>query len=255
MANGQALTLEPDEVPLLFERVEVVSRNPIVDGLLAKLSFRGALRASEMAGLTLDAVLDPRGRLRDEIRISVTKRREGRTIFMHPEIREAIEQFRWAYPNVEWFAVSSRDGRQMSKAAVGQRLQRLYENLGFIGCTSHSGRATCITEMAQRASEFGCSLWDVKEFAGHKHLSSTARYLRPSERGRDLVNGIGGRNPFNQTRRRENGIERITRDNRNAHPNQVLRLRQHEAWMAEQFARIGIQPPWRAERGGNFARY
>ena len=240
MANGPAPILEFGDVPLLFERLEEASRHPVVDRVLMTLGHRGALRVSEIAGLTVDAVLDPRGRLRDEIRISVTKGHVGRTIDMHPEIRDAIERFFWTYPRTGWFAMSPRDGRQMTKAAVGQRIARLYEDLGFIGCTSHTGRATCITELATRCTEFGCSLWEVMQFAGHKHLSSTARYLRPSGRGRDLVHALGSRNPFNPTRRREYGFESTSRNNRNARSERNLRHRQHEAWMADQFARTGV---------------
>lgn len=257
MAHGPALTLEQQEVALLFELIETWSLRPEIDALLLAFSFWGALRVGEIANLTPDAVLDPRGNLCEVIRITFTKGRRGRTIFMHPEIRALLQRFFAKHRHSGWFAVSPRDGRQMSPAALGMHFKRIYDELGFIGCTSHSGRATCITELARRAGEFGCSLEDVKRFAGHKHLSSTERYLRPSERGRELVHALGRgfqHHPFNQQRRKNHGRKGSTWNNRHADAETVYRDRQHEAWVAQQFIHTRLQSEQGAERSGVFGR-
>lgn len=252
MRNGHAPILGyVDEVPLVFDVIDEVSPDPETDGLVFALSFHAGLRVSEIAHLTLEAFQDGRGRMTDDIYIAVTKWRTDRTIFKHPEVHERLERYMWAYPDRPWIAASPRDGSQMTPEALGMHMKRRLEEGGFIGCTSHTGRATFITELARRCGEFGCSLWDVMEIAGHKHLSSTAKYLRRSERGRELVNalgrGSGAHQSINNRGREHHGRNGTKRNTRYTNPARILSHRQHEAWVAEQFLRSRIQPQWGAD--------
>lgn len=53
--------------------------------------------------------------------------------------------------------------------------QRWYRHLGFVGCSSHSGRRTFITNAARKISTVGASLKDVQELAGHTNLRMRCR--------------------------------------------------------------------------------
>jgi hypothetical protein len=55
---------------------------------------------------------------------------------------------------------------------------RPYQDLGFAGASSHSGRRTFITRTAKKIVEAGGSLRDVQELAGHTSLSTTQRYIQ-----------------------------------------------------------------------------
>ena len=253
MRNGPAPILDFYEVGVLFDVIEEVSPEPAADSMIFNLSFRAGLRVSEIAHLTLDAFFDPRGRLTEDIHVTITKWRDERFVFKHPAVQDALDRHMWTYPDAPWLAVSPQHGGQMSPAALAMHMKRRLEEFGFVGCTSHSGRATFITELAQRHNEFGCSLWDVMKIAEHKHLSSTAKYLRRSEHGRELVEALGGRptsNSFNNRGRENNGFKR---NNRHQSPATILRHRQHEAWVAEQFLRSKVQSQWGAERGRSAA--
>ena len=64
-----------------------------------------------------------------------------------------------------------------------------YRKLGFVGCSSHSGRRSFITQAARKASFVGGSLRDVQALAGHALLSTTSRYIETdNEAQQELVN-------------------------------------------------------------------
>jgi len=52
-----------------------------------------------------------------------------------------------------------------------------YKDLGFVGCSSHSGRRTFITNLAKKLSVVGGTLRDVQSLAGHSNLQTTQRYI------------------------------------------------------------------------------
>lgn len=54
---------------------------------------------------------------------------------------------------------------------------RLYRKLGFTGQSSHSGRRTFASRVAKKISIAGGSLRDVQSLMGHRHISTTQRYI------------------------------------------------------------------------------
>ena len=66
-----------------------------------------------------------------------------------------------------------------------------YKKLGLIGCSSHSGRRTFITETAKKISLVNGSLKDIQMMVGHSSLQTTQRYIESdSEAQRKVVNLI-----------------------------------------------------------------
>ena len=54
---------------------------------------------------------------------------------------------------------------------------RWYNELNLIGCSSHTGRRTFITNCSRKISTVGGSLRDIQYLAGHSSLQTTQRYI------------------------------------------------------------------------------
>jgi integrase len=214
MANKRAKTVTKAEFGKLLMVVRK-SEHALRDEAALRLSYFAGLRACEIANLRWkDNLLGPTGKLNNVIHITsqVAKRSRERMIPMDSELGKVLKELRRRRPDDEYvfYALHNntipmvtrvdprtgfreripdpkyRPGKVTPNAAV-QFFARLYELVGYEGCTSHSGRRTFITARARLANLKGCSIYDVKELAGHARLDTTATYIEPSEFQRDLV--------------------------------------------------------------------
>src|SRR5206468_9827427 len=91
MAGKQAKTLSADHIDDLLLFAER-SRHPLRNRLIVLLSLKAGLRAAEIAKLTWDMVLDPSGEVGVtlELQDKIAKKRSGRSIPLHTDIRKAL---------------------------------------------------------------------------------------------------------------------------------------------------------------------
>ncbi len=171
------------------------ARYPERDRVMILLSVKAGLRAKEIAALTWGMVTDAQGALADAIALTndASKgKRGGRTIPMHPALREALAALQLARgdrAHAGARVIHSERGPGYSAGAVQVWFLRLYTALGFAGASSHSGRRTFITRAARKIAEAGGSLRDVQELAGHASLATTQRYIAGStDAKRKVVN-------------------------------------------------------------------
>ncbi len=61
--------------------------------------------------------------------------------------------------------------------SIAHWFRRLYANLGFDGCSSHSGRRTAITTWARNVSKVSGSMRDVQSLAGHSSMQINQAYI------------------------------------------------------------------------------
>src|SRR5881398_382861 len=151
MAGKQAKTLTRQQVRRALHRARH-SRYPQRDRVMILLSVKAGLRAGEIAKLTWPMLLDADGRLghRIELHDSVAKKRSGRTIPLHPELRRALLLLRRKTGDDGAVIRSERGGaRGMRPSSVVNWFCRLYGDLRLNGCSSHSGRRTFITNPAR----------------------------------------------------------------------------------------------------------
>jgi integrase len=157
-------------------------RYPERDRVMVLLSVRAGLRAKEIALATWGMVTDAEGNVGDALHLSngASKgKKGGRTIPLRAELREALIALKATrnFDANDRIIHSERD-LGLSPGAVQVWFHRLYQDLGFAGASSHSGRRTFVTRIAKRIVEAGGSLRDVQELAGHASLSTTQRYIQ-----------------------------------------------------------------------------
>ena len=182
MLGKQAKTLADKQVRAVLAELET-HRYPLRDRAMFLLSVKAGLRAIEIAGLRWSMVMDAEGNIADAIALenrASKGRRGGRIIPLHPDLRGALvalrrERGEEARPNRP-VIFSERDSG-LSANSVAVWFFRLYDGLGMVGCSSHSGRRTFLTKAARRVSEVGGSLRDVQQLAGHANLATTALYI------------------------------------------------------------------------------
>ena len=199
MAQGrQAKILSPKQEAAVVRHLETTTRYPERNRVMFLLSVKAGMRAKEIASLTWSMVTDANGEVAREISLpnSASKGRSGgRTIPLNDKLKEALTilyGYRGRKPAPHKPVICSERGHgKMSAASVTVWFHRLYNELGLVGCSSHSGRRTFITRAARRVVEAGGSLRDIQQLAGHSSLGTTQRYIEGNSQAKQkLVNLI-----------------------------------------------------------------
>ncbi|AWO94983.1 MULTISPECIES: tyrosine-type recombinase/integrase [Bradyrhizobium] len=156
------------------------TRYPERNRLIFLLSAKAGLRAKEIAHLTWRMVCDAAGQVGHAMHLTdyASKGTSGRVIPMHPEVRSALIEYRQTLAKVtSEYVIGTERMASTSPQVIVNMFQRWYQHLGFVGCSSHSGRRTFITGAARKISTVGGSLRDVQALAGHSNLRTTQRYI------------------------------------------------------------------------------
>lgn len=154
-------------------------RSVMRDRVMLLLSVRAGLRACEIAGLDWSMVTEPNGRISRLMTVHdrIAKKGGGRRIPMHDELISAIREYGATVRKTGPLLPSSRSGDNLRPNSVVNWFVQLYREIGAIGCSSHSGRRTFITQAARKAHRAGASLRDVQLLAGHRSIEVTQGYI------------------------------------------------------------------------------
>lgn len=181
MALGkQAKTLNPSQQRAVLNYL-LTTRSAIRNKVIFLLSIKAGLRAKEIAKLKWTMILNSEGELDDYIALTdeASKGSGGGIIWLNKELRTALVELRrsiWQADNQK-YVVQSERRQNMSPQAIVNMFSYWYAQLGFEGCSSHSGRRTFITNAARKISTVGGSIKDVQMLARHSSLNMTQRYI------------------------------------------------------------------------------
>ena len=135
-------------------------------------------------------VLDAEGDIASRIKLhdAAAKKRSGRTIPLHRDLMLALQRLQ-KQAGERGPVIRSERSSALRPGSVVNWFARLYRELGFKGCSSHSGRRTFITNAARLVFKAGGSLRDVQQLAGHRSIEHTQAYIEGDTRAkRRLVN-------------------------------------------------------------------
>ena len=177
MPGKQAQRITPPMLNRML-RYAAQSKQPARDKVIVLLSVKAGLRACEIANLEWSMVVDARGKVADTlaVRDAIAKRGAGRRIPMHPELRRALTNLKKKVDPCGPVIASAKGGHFRPNSIVNW-FAAMFTELGFNGCSSHSGRRSFITAAARSLHRSGCSLRDVQLLAGHPSIETTERYI------------------------------------------------------------------------------
>jgi integrase len=181
----QAKVLTKQQVDALYLSL-ALTRDPERNRLIFLLSVKAGLRAKEIAGLTWGMVLDASGQMADQIALEDTasKGSSGRLIPINKQLKQELQNLLdkvLSGSTVQMIrnrrVIQTQRGRSTTPQVIVNMFKGWYTRAGLIGCSSHSGRRTFITNAAKKISTVGGSLRDVQWLAGHSSLQTTQRYI------------------------------------------------------------------------------
>ena len=152
-------------------------RHPVRDETIILTSFYAGLRAKEIAALTVGNVFDEDGNVRSQFILSAAQSKGGqtRTVYLNQRFRKALLEYsaciRITDPQRPLF--ESQKGGHFSANTMCQLFLDIYKAVGLKDASSHSGRRTYITRLANK----GVGVRLLAELAGHSHISTTQRYI------------------------------------------------------------------------------
>lgn len=181
----QSKVLTNTQVEVLTDYL-LTTRHGKRDKLIFLLSVKAGLRAKEIAHLTWSMVLNSNNEVNDAIHLTdkASKGSSGRIIPMNTQLKEHIQMYfnevkdkLWSVRLQEHFVISTERSSKTTPQAIVNMFSKWYIRIGYLGCSSHSGRRTFITNASRKIGLAGGSLRDVQMLAGHKYLHTTQRYI------------------------------------------------------------------------------
>ena len=141
------------------------------------VSFFAGLRAKEIAALKLGDVFDAKGHVREQFTLETeqTKGGQRRSVFINKRLAKALDDYGLDknLSNLDRPLFESQKGGHFSANTMCQLFLDILKNCGFKDASSHSGRRTYITRLANK----GVGVRLLAALAGHSHISTTQRYI------------------------------------------------------------------------------
>lgn len=179
----QAKTLSKSQISMISKHLRS-GRNGLRNEIIFLLSVRGGLRAKEISCLKWEMVLKSDGGMNNHLHLpnSSSKGQGGRIIPLHKDILDNLHTLLELHQskrgfNPQWNIIQTERSKSTSPQAIVNMFWLWYRDLGLVGCSSHSGRRTFITETSKKISLVGGSLRDIQMMVGHSSLQTTQRYI------------------------------------------------------------------------------
>ena len=173
---SQAATLTAEQLERVLEHCNR-TRSAIRNRTIILVTHWSGMRVGEVAALRWSDIVALDGSIKSEVRLtaSQTKGRKPRTVLLPERLRDHLQLY--VKSQGQRRATAPFFDTQRSAGFTANTLTHIingiYRAAGIDGATSHSGRRTFITNLAER----GVSARVLMSLAGHQNLSTTQRYI------------------------------------------------------------------------------
>jgi integrase/recombinase XerD len=176
----QAKTLNERELQRVLDctaKTKFAKRNRAI--LL--LTHLAGMRIGEVAAVRVCDILANDGTVRDEINLSAaqTKGSRSRSVLLNERMKAEMAAYIQTIKvrDLKQALFATQRSAAFSANSLTQIVNGIYKQAGIDGASSHSGRRTFLTNLAEK----GVSVRVMMALAGHRNMATTQRYidLRP----------------------------------------------------------------------------
>lgn len=189
-STGKAAVLDASQIKRLIKMAGTTG-HPDRDQTVVTLSYWLGLRAKELASLKISDVYGSDGELRQVLHLKAgyTKKEKVRDVYLSADVvtrqLRSYQSICCNNPDKPLFMTKSR--KAFSANGMVHLLRHLHGLAGIDGGSSHSGRRTMITRLA----ESGVDLKSIATLAGHSSIRTTAGYVENNpERLSKIMGGV-----------------------------------------------------------------
>ena len=174
----QAKTLTPAEIEKVLEHIACkpsAQRNRVMFLMTVLAGFR----VSEVAGLKISDVRNSDGSIRAEIYLSAERVKHGHAgvVYLNERLQRELAAYvdsrNWHSDTQALFTTEANPRKGFSANTMTQHFHYLYKRVGISGGSSHSGRRTFITTLANK----GVSVRLLASLVRHSNIATTQRYI------------------------------------------------------------------------------
>lgn len=176
--SKQAKVLSNKEFTKLLKAVSL-TQYPLRNKTMVYMSFFAGARACEIAHIRVCDVLSADGSIKEVVTLSAdqTKGQQRHRLFINKQLQKQFAEYIAAKPNLKLnphlSLFLSQKGSGFSPQTVINLFAKLYEDSFISGASSHSGRRTFITNLADK----GINPRVIQKLARHSSLNTTMIYI------------------------------------------------------------------------------
>ena len=173
---AQARTLKEKELKQLLQFI-AFRKHALRNRCMLLMTHWAGMRVGEVAALLYSNVLAADGSILAEIRLAAkqTKGDKARIVYVAEKLRKELLNYVRTYPQTNptrpLFYTQKRD--HFTPNTLAQHFFWLYRAAGLNGASSHSGRRSFITTLANK----GVSIRLLQALAGHRSITTTQVYI------------------------------------------------------------------------------
>lgn len=174
----QAKTLTPTEIEKVLAYI-ASKPNALRNRVMFLLTVWAGFRVSEVAGLKINDVLNADGTIRTEVYLSADRVKHGHAgvVYLNEKLQSELAAYvasrTWHDGLQALFTTQANPRKGFSANTLTQHFHYLYKRAGIAGGSSHSGRRTFITNLANK----GVSVRLLASLVRHANIATTQRYI------------------------------------------------------------------------------